>query len=141
QLLWKTQLESPANDPFAIISSSPAVVDGYVYTGIASAEEGVAANPTYQCCKARGSVVAVNAATGKIKWQTYTIPAGYSGGGGWGSNSVVDAGSNTVFVGTGNNYSHPKTDAESSIPRKRYGGCISAGGGAATLNSSQQHLD
>jgi polyvinyl alcohol dehydrogenase (cytochrome) len=29
--------------------------------------------PDYQCCKFRGSVVALDAATGKQIWKTYTI--------------------------------------------------------------------
>ncbi len=142
QLVWKRQLESPANDPFAIISTSPTVVGGTVYTGVASLEEGIAGfNPAFQCCKARGSVVAVNAATGKIKWQTYTIPEGYSGGGVWGSNPVVDEDSGTVFVSTGNNYSHPKPDAKSSIPGTSYGACIAQGGNAASCNAPDNNVD
>jgi polyvinyl alcohol dehydrogenase (cytochrome) len=91
-LIWKTQLESPANDPFAIISTSPVVVGGTVFTGVASLEEAVAANPLYQqCCRARGSVVAVNANTGVIKWKTYTVPPGYSGGGVWGATLLSTA--------------------------------------------------
>jgi polyvinyl alcohol dehydrogenase (cytochrome) len=140
QLVWKTQLESPANDPLAIITASPAVVGGTVYTGVASTEEGAVAFG-YPCCKARGSVVAVNAVTGKIKWQTYTTPLGYSGAGVWGSNPVVDEDSNTLFISTGNNYSHPKPDAESSIPDTSYGACISAGGTAATCNSPNNYVD
>jgi polyvinyl alcohol dehydrogenase (cytochrome) len=141
-LVWKTQLESPANDPYAIITTSPAVVDNIVYTGVASLEEGLAGFITgFQCCKARGSVVAVNASTGKIKWQTYTTPPGYSGAGVWGSNPVVDEGSNTLFISTGNNYSHPKSDAESGIPGKNYGECILAGGNEASCNSPNNYVD
>ena len=141
-LVWKTQLESPANDPFALITTSPTVVGGTVYTGVASFEEGIAGfNPAFQCCKARGSVVAVNAATGKIKWQTYTVPQGYSGGGVWGSNPVVDANNNTIFVSTGNNYSHPKPEAKSSIPGTNYGDCIAQGGNAASCNAPDNYVD
>jgi polyvinyl alcohol dehydrogenase (cytochrome) len=141
-LVWKTQLESPANDPFAIISTSPVVVGGTVYTGIASLEEGMAAFiPGFQCCKARGSVVAVQANNGKIKWQTYTTPAGYSGAGVWGSNLVVDAESNRVFVSTGNNYSRPKSSAKSSIPGTTYGACIAGGGTPASCNALDNYVD
>ena len=102
-LLWKTQLESAASDPFALITSSPTVVGGTVYVGVASLEEGIAGFvPSYPCCKARGSVVAVQAHKGKIKWRTYTTPVGYSGGGVWGSNLPVDEKSGLVYVGTGN---------------------------------------
>lgn len=133
QLRWKTQLESPANDPFAIVTASPSVTGGVVYTGVASLEEGVAANPAYPCCRARGSVVAVDARTGAKLWQTYTVPAGYSGGGVWGSNLVVDPKRQSVFASTGNNYSVPNDPA--------YQGCMSAGGSAASCNSPANHVD
>jgi polyvinyl alcohol dehydrogenase (cytochrome) len=133
-LLWKTQLETPTNDPFAIITTSPAVFGGVVYTGVASSEEGLAGFvPSYPCCKARGSVVAVNATTGAIAWKTYTVPPGYSGGGVWGSNFVVDPSRGTVFVSTGNNYSHPIDPA--------YLACIAAGGTAASCNAVDNFVD
>ena len=124
ELLWKTQPE--AGDPYAIITTSPAVYKGVVYTGVASIAEagtffGINPIPTV-----RGSAVALNAATGAINWKTYTIPAGYSGGGVWGSNPVVDVARNTVFVSTGNNYRHPDPSAESSIVGVTYGACIAA---------------
>jgi polyvinyl alcohol dehydrogenase (cytochrome) len=134
ELLWKTQLESPAADPFALVTASPVVSNGFVYTGVASNQEGLAAFlPGFVCCTARGSVVAVNAASGAIAWKTYTIPTGYSGGGVWGSNFVVDAARGTVFVGTGNNYSHPTDPA--------YVACISGGGTVASCTSPDNHVD
>jgi polyvinyl alcohol dehydrogenase (cytochrome) len=133
-LIWKTQLESPANDPAALITASPVVFGGFVYTGVASNQEALAAFiPGFVCCNARGSVVKVNAATGAIAWKTYTVPAGYSGGGVWGSNFVVDATHGTVFVGTGNNYSHPTDPA--------YVACISGGGTPASCSSPSNHVD
>jgi len=135
-LLWKTQLESPANDPFAIVTTSPAVVDGVLYTGVASLEEGVAADPSYPCCRARGSVVAVSVKgsnSGQILWRTYMTPAGYSGAGVWGGNFVIDKDRGSLFVSTGNNYSHP-TDAA-------YLACVAAGGTAVACNSPANHSD
>jgi polyvinyl alcohol dehydrogenase (cytochrome) len=132
-LVWKTQLESPANDPFAIVTASPVVVGGMVYTGVASLEEGVAANPGYPCCRARGSVAAVNATTGAIAWRTYTVPSGYTGGGVWGSNFAVDSNRGSLFVGTGNNYSVPTDPA--------YTACINGGGTPALCNSPANFVD
>jgi polyvinyl alcohol dehydrogenase (cytochrome) len=131
-LIWKTQVETV--DPYAMITASPTVYNGVIYTGVASNEEGLAGFlPGFQCCSARGSAVAVNAATGAILWKTYMTPVGYSGAGVWGSNPVVDAASGTVFVGTGNNYSHPNDAA--------YLTCISNGGTAATCSSPDNHVD
>lgn len=135
-LLWKTQLESPAEDPFAVITTSPVVSGGMLYTGLASLEEGVAANPAFPCCKARGSVLAVKLngpQRGQIAWRTYTVPAGYSGGGVWGSNLVVDKGRGALFASTGNNYSHPTDPA--------YLACVAGGGTAASCASPANHVD
>lgn len=133
-LLWKTQLEGPATDPFAMITASPTVHNGVVYTGVASNEEGLAGFvPGFVCCKGRGSVIAINAATGAIVWKTYTVPTGYSGGGVWGSNFAIDPQRGTVFASTGNNYSHPTDPA--------YLACISGGGTAATCSSPANHVD
>jgi polyvinyl alcohol dehydrogenase (cytochrome) len=140
-LRWKSQLESPETDPYARITSSPTIVDDVIYLGLASGEEGVAGSPDYPCCKARGSVVAVHAAKGKIKWKTYTTPVGYSGAGVWGSNLAVDVDRHLVYASTGNNYSHPSEGAPSSTPGVTYGQCMAAGGTQASCNSPDNHVD
>ena len=71
QLLWKTQLDS---HPLAVLTQSPVVFNGVIYTGVSSVEEAAAANPAYPCCTFRGSFMAVNANTGQILWKTYTTP-------------------------------------------------------------------
>ena len=100
-LLWKTQVEP--GDPYAIVTTSPAVHNGVVYTGVASIAEAGTFFGINPIPAVRGSAVALNASTGAINWKTYTIPVGYSGGGVWGSNPVVDVARNTLFVSTGNN--------------------------------------
>jgi len=132
-LVWKTQVE--ALDPFAIITTSPAVSNGVVYTGVAStAEGGTLFGAVPIPAAARGSAVAVNVTDGAIKWKTYMVPAGYFGGGVWGSNVVVDESRNSVFVSTGNNYASP-TDPT-------YVACMSSvGGTAASCSSPDNHVD
>lgn len=104
-LLWKTKLDS---NPLAIITQSATISDGVVYVGVASGEEGVAAFvPGYPCCSFRASMAAVDLASGKILWQTYMVPTGFSGGAIWGSSPAVDAKRKQVYVATGNNYSVP----------------------------------
>ncbi len=113
-LIWKTHVET---FPGAIVTSSPVAYNNVVYVGVAGLEEGTAATPGYPCCISRGSVVALDAWTGKIKWKTYMVPdnhgltGGYSGGAVWGSTPVVDATRNSLYVGTGNNYSVPASVA------------------------------
>jgi polyvinyl alcohol dehydrogenase (cytochrome) len=109
ELVWKIQpIQPDTSNPFPVITASPVVANGIVYVGMTSNEEFAAGlNSSYPCCSVSGSVVAVSAATRKVLWTTLTVPQGYSGGAVWGSNPVVDEARGTVFVGTGNNYSHP----------------------------------
>lgn len=98
-LLWRTKVEA---NPAAIITSSPVVDRGTVYVGTSSKDEALPTAPTF-----RGSVVALNATTGKILWKTYMVPDGYTGGAVWGSTPVVDHDTGLLYVTTGNNYSVP----------------------------------
>ena len=117
KLLWKTDVD---DFPVGRISGSPTLHNGRIYVGIASGEEASGANPAYECCKFRGSVVAVDAATGKMLWKTYTLEEpkptkknavgtqlwGPSGAPVW-SAPAIDAKLNRLYVTTGNNYSDP----------------------------------
>lgn len=109
-LKWSSVI---SEGPLAIITQSPVVYRGVVYVGVASTEEGVAANPSYPCCRFQGSFSAVDARTGAIKWTTKTVPdnggavGGYSGGAIWSSTPAIDKGTNTIFITTGNNYAVP----------------------------------
>jgi polyvinyl alcohol dehydrogenase (cytochrome) len=104
QLRWRTLVDLHVA---ARITTAAVVYQGVVYDGVSSYEEGLATRPGYRCCSFRGSVVALDAATGKLLWKTYTIPAGYSGGPVWGSTPAIDPQDNLVYVGTGDNYSAP----------------------------------
>ena len=111
RLIWKTELEIV--DKYAIITTSPVVASGLVYTGIASNQEGVLT--TGFVATARGSAVAVNALTGQIAWKTYTLPAsGYAGGAIWGSSPDMDDLRETVFM-----YLVNKSRNVEGRPRKR----------------------
>lgn len=113
ELLWKQQMD---NHPYAIITQSPVVANGIAYVGVSSSEEAAAAQwqNSYDCCTFRGSIEAVDIATGQIQWKSYTTPdnggqpGGYSGAAIWGSTPVVDEKRNSLIVATGNNYEVPK---------------------------------
>jgi polyvinyl alcohol dehydrogenase (cytochrome) len=95
------------------VSADEAVV------GVASIEEVQTAAPDYQCCSFRGSVVAFNPITGKLRWQTYLISeaqaaAGSSGAAVW-STPTYDPKLDLIFVSTGNNYSGPATATSDAI--------------------------
>jgi polyvinyl alcohol dehydrogenase (cytochrome) len=120
-LHWITRVDS---HPAAKITGSAVVFHGVVYVGVSSEEEVFALAPVfnavYACCTFRGSVVALNADTGKVLWKTYTIPdnggkaGGYSGGPVW-QQPAIDPVHHLLYVGTGNNYSAPQSvlDCES----------------------------
>ncbi len=131
---WSRSLVPPSGSPdwvpgdaWAKLRGSPVVYDGVVYEGVSSQEEaasgltstGAPGPSTYPCCSFRGSVAAVSAATGQILWQTYTVPGpnngvpGDNGGAVWETTPAYDPATNTLFVGTGNNYTTPTSPATS----------------------------
>jgi len=105
-LLWKTKVD---DHPAAIITQSAILHDGRVYVGVASAEEGFARDPEYQCCSFRGSMLALNLADGQLLWKTYMTPEGkgFTGVAVWGSTPVIDPARNSLYITTGNNYTVP----------------------------------
>ena len=57
----------------ARITASPVLYRDRLYVSVASNEEGASTSPRYPCCTFRGSVLALQAATGAVAWKTYTI--------------------------------------------------------------------
>ncbi len=126
KLVWRTKVEE---FPGARISGSPQVHENIVYVPVASVEENTSFDVKYECCRFRGSVVALDLNTGQQIWKTYTIPAppartrmsakgtqlwGPSGVGVW-APPTLDPSHNLLYVGTGNNYSDPFTSASDAI--------------------------
>jgi polyvinyl alcohol dehydrogenase (cytochrome) len=125
-LIWKQQVD---DHPLARVTSSVKLYDGRLYLGISSREEWLSASLEYECCTFRGSVVALDAKTGKILWKTHMISAppkpirknsfetqlyGPSGAGVWGS-PTIDEKLKVLYVGTGDNYTEPPTELSDSI--------------------------
>jgi polyvinyl alcohol dehydrogenase (cytochrome) len=69
-LVWKSQVET---HPLARIVGAPVLYNNRVYVSVASTEEAMAATPGYACCTFRGSVAALEVATGKILWKSFTV--------------------------------------------------------------------
>jgi polyvinyl alcohol dehydrogenase (cytochrome) len=116
-VLWQTKIEAAGG----VITGAPTLANGTLYVGTSSAEEGSAVNPRYECCKFRGSVTALDAKTGTIRWKSYTIPEepvpttkssqgvqlwGPSGAAVW-SSPTVDLQARRVYITTGDGYSDP----------------------------------
>jgi len=121
KLLWKVRVDS---HPAARITGSPTFYRGRLYVPVSSSEEASAIAPDYQCCRFRGSVVALDGGTGKQVWKTNTINEearptkknkngtqlwGPSGVAIW-STPTIDVKKNLLYVTTGDNYSHPSTE-------------------------------
>ena len=125
ELLWKIR---PAVHFTAMPTATPVFYKGVVYQAYSSFEEAIAADPSYACCSARGSVVALDPATGKTIWQTFTVPEpkptrknaagtqqnGPSGAGVW-STPTIDEQLGVLYVATGDNYSDPATETSDAI--------------------------
>ena len=126
QSIWKKKMDE---HKFARVTGAPTLAGGRLYVPVSSIEEGPAAQPTYECCTFRGSVVALDAASGNQIWKTYTItetpqqvgknaqgtalyaPAGAAV---WGA-PTIDERKGVLYVGTGNSYTGPAVKTSDSV--------------------------
>jgi polyvinyl alcohol dehydrogenase (cytochrome) len=125
-LIWKTKVE---DHPAARITGSPTLYSGILYVPVSSLEEVTGSPPSYECCTFRGSVVALDIATGRQVWKGYTIPEaphptkrnamatqlyGPSGAAVW-SAPTIDVQRGAIYVTTGDNYSDPPSETSDAI--------------------------
>ncbi|HXQ27007.1 MAG TPA: PQQ-binding-like beta-propeller repeat protein [Candidatus Acidoferrales bacterium] len=126
KLVWRVRISA---HPYARVTGSPRLYKGRLYVPVSSREEWLAASPQYECCTFRGILAALDAATGKQIWRTYTIPDparptkknkagtqlwGPSGAGLW-SSPTIDADRGLIYIGAGNNYSDPETSNSDAV--------------------------
>ena len=113
--IWKVKLE---DHPAARITGAPVLVEGRLYVPMSSIEEAFATQGKYSCCTFRGSLSAVDAATGKVLWKSYSVldpPKGYrtnkdgtelkgpAGAALWAS-PTVDLKRKLIYASAGNSY-------------------------------------
>jgi polyvinyl alcohol dehydrogenase (cytochrome) len=125
-LIWKTKVE---DHPAARITGAPTLYSGILYVPVSSIEEVTGSPPSYECCTFRGSVVALDIATGRQVWKGYTIPEaphptkrnamgtqlyGPSGAAVW-SAPTIDVQRGAIYVTTGDNYSDPPSETSDAI--------------------------
>jgi polyvinyl alcohol dehydrogenase (cytochrome) len=124
--IWTRKID---DHPLARITGSPALFEGRLYVPVSSYEESQGADPQYACCTFRGSVVALDAATGTIAWKTFMVadtpaPRGKSSAGVqlWGpsgssiwSPPTIDAKRRRIYVATGNTYSGPPQPSSDAV--------------------------
>ena len=126
KLRWKVEVDE---HPHAAITGAPQLYGQRLYVPVSSREESQVGDPRYPCCQFRGSIVALDRKTGQQVWKTYTIdrPAaptvknsigtqlfGPSGAAVW-NTPTIDSERNTLYVGTGNNFSPPATNASDAV--------------------------
>jgi len=126
KLLWKQHVD---DHPVARITGSPVLFEGRLYVPVSSVEEASAMSSTYECCKFRGSIVALDAASGKQIWKSYSVldPAkptkkskagtqlyGPAGASIW-SAPTVDAKRKLIYAATGNSYTDVDINTSNAI--------------------------
>lgn len=125
KLAWKVKVDS---HPAALLTGTPTLHNGTLYVPVSSVEEAFATSPGYVCCSFRGSVLALDAATGRQRWRAYLVNAatargtnanglerlGPSGAAVWNSPSI-DVKRGQLYVATGDNYSLPNSDMSDAI--------------------------
>jgi polyvinyl alcohol dehydrogenase (cytochrome) len=113
--LWKTKVE---DHPAARVTGAPVFYDGHLLVPVASLEEGSGRAPQYECCTFRGSLVSLDAETGRQLWKTYSVldppkatkknkvgtqMYGPAGAAIW-SAPTVDAKRKLIYAATGDSY-------------------------------------
>ena len=127
KLLWKVKVE---DHTVARITGAPTLYDGRLYVPVSSSEERSGGLSTvYPCCTFRGSVVALDASTGRQIWKTYTVPEAPkpigktskgvtiwapNGGAVWNS-PTVDVKRHALYIGTGDAYNRPAAATTDAI--------------------------
>jgi polyvinyl alcohol dehydrogenase (cytochrome) len=125
-LLWKQQLDA---HPMARITGAPVFRAGRLYVPISSLEEAPASAPGYPCCTFRGGVAALDAASGRVLWNTPVIAAtprpyrrssvgtqlyGPAGAAVWNS-PTIDTRRGLLYVGTGNSYTDVRAPTTNAV--------------------------
>ncbi|MEK6303653.1 MAG: PQQ-binding-like beta-propeller repeat protein [Acidobacteriota bacterium] len=118
--IWRTKIEDHL---LSRVTGAPVLYRNRIYVPVSSFEETAGRDTRYECCKFRGSVVALDAYTGKIIWKSFTVQSepkpfkknssgtqmyGPAGGAIW-SAPTLDLKRKLIYVGTGNSYTDVAT--------------------------------
>jgi polyvinyl alcohol dehydrogenase (cytochrome) len=124
--IWTTHVEEEFTTR---MTAAPTYYRDRLYVPLSSFEEFSAATITYECCKSRGAIAALDANSGRILWKTYVVPNapkpqstnsrgvrqwGPAGGAVWNSPSV-DPVKHAVYFGTGDATTYPAIDTSDAI--------------------------
>ena len=126
QLVWKAKVD---DHPASRVTGAPVFYDGRLYVPVSSVEEASAMSPAYECCKFRGSLVALDGASGKQVWKTFSLPDpakpyqksstgtqlwGPAGAAIW-SAPTIDVKRKVIYAGTGNSYTNVETHTTDAV--------------------------
>ena len=126
QRVWQVR---PEEHRTTKITGAPQFYKNRLYVGFTSAEDVAAGFLKYPCCTFRGSVAALDAATGKQIWKTYTIAEkphfikkredgvdmfGPGGAGVWGA-PAIDPKRSALYIGTGDCHVVPAANTCDSV--------------------------
>jgi polyvinyl alcohol dehydrogenase (cytochrome) len=124
--LWRMKAD---DHQVARITGSPVLHQDRLYVPVSSIEEAIGRNDKYECCTFRGSIVALDAYTGKLIWKSYSIPDeprpykknaagiqlyGPAGAAIW-SSPTLDLKRGALYAGTGNSYTDAPTGSPDAI--------------------------
>jgi len=125
KLIWKVQI-----DPHQLsrVTAGTQLYNGRLFVPVASLEEPESSSHNYLCCTFRGMVAALDSATGKEVWKTYTLPdepkkqttpdgknfLGPAGVGVWGP-VTIDPKRNALYFGTGNTFAGPDVGRSDAV--------------------------
>jgi polyvinyl alcohol dehydrogenase (cytochrome) len=126
KLLWKQRLDDHV---MARLVGTPKLHEGVLYAPVSSLEEVAAADPKYPCCTFRGSIVALDAATGRKLWQSHSVrdtPKAFKvisaatqmlgpAGGAIFSSPTIDTQRGLLYFGTGDAYTDISSDSTNAV--------------------------
>ena len=126
KLLWKVKID---DHPNATITGTLSQFEDRLYIPVSSTEILESVDENYPCCSFKGSMVALNKLDGSLAWKTYTIAEepkeqgknskgtsimGPSGAPIW-TGVTIDTLRRVLYIGTGENYTHPVTLTSDAI--------------------------
>lgn len=112
----------------SVVTGSISFDQGRLYVPVSSYEVAVAGSPNHRCCQSHGAVVALDVRDGEIQWTWHATQKaslqgtnsdrveqyGPSGAVVW-TTPTIDRKRNRLYIGTGENLSHPATDTSDAI--------------------------
>jgi len=127
QILWTTKLD---DHPSARVTGPVTVHKDRLYAPVSSMEDPLSHDPAYPCCTFRGSVAALDVATGKLLWKSHSIsqppvplhkksPGGADlygpAGGAIYAPLTIDEKRGVVYAATAESYHRDTTDGDGGV--------------------------